>query len=368
MICPYSLSVPGGVQGQVLGLTRALRSRGHYVRIIAPSDGPPPDGGVTVVGSSLQNPANGSVAPIAPDLSAQVRTIRTLWDEKFDVLHLHEPLVPGPTATAVVLKSAPMVGTFHAAGEQPGYKKLSGLARKFADRLDVKVAVSRSARRLAETAIPGPWRVLFNGVELAPFRNATPWEPRRTGPDGEPVPAVLFVGRHEERKGLRVMLEALALVDRDLDIWVAGDGPESEELQARFAGDARIEWLGRVGDEERNERLAAASVFCVPSLGGESFGVILLEGMAAGVPVVASSIEGYAAVAGPRNGGPAAAELVEPGNVEAFAAAIRTLLDDPRHADALRDAGSARAEEFSMNHLAEIYEEIYESIALKVGT
>ncbi len=366
MICPYSLSVPGGVQGQVLGLTRALRSRGHYVRIIAPSDGPPPDGGVTVVGSTLQNHSNGSVAPISPDLSAQVRTIRTLWDERFDVLHLHEPLVPGPTATSLVLKPAPMVGTFHAAGEQPGYKKLSGLARKFSDRLDVKVAVSRSARHLAETAIPGPWRVLFNGVELAPFQAARPWEARRRDPSGEPVPAVLFVGRHEERKGLRILLEAMALIDRDLEIWVVGDGPESSDLQQRFSADERIVWLGRVSDEERNERLAAASVFCVPSLGGESFGVILLEGMAAGVPVVASGIEGYAAVAGARDGSGPAALLVDPGDVAGFAAAIDDVLSDPARAAQLRAAGSERAESFSMNRLAEIYEGIYESIALTV--
>lgn len=368
MVCPYSLSVPGGVQGQVLGLTRALRSRGHHVRIIAPSDGPPPDGGVTVVGSTLQNPANGSVAPIAPDLSTQVRTIRTLWDERFDVVHLHEPLVPGPAATSLVLKPAPLVGTFHAAGEQPGYRKLPGLARKFAERLDVKVAVSRSARALAATAIPGPWQVLFNGVEIGPFRSAVPWEPRRRNADGEVVPAVLFVGRHEERKGLAVLLEAMSLVDADVDIWVAGDGPQTDELSQRFRSDDRIEWLGRVGDEERNQRLAAASVFCVPSMGSESFGVILLEGMAAGVPVVASSIEGYAAVAGGRSGDPPAALLVEPGDVAGFAKAIESVLGDTDLADQLRASGSERAESYSMSHLAELYEEIYESITVTVGS
>ena len=124
--------------------------------------------------------------------------------------------------------------------------------------------------------------------------------------------------------------------------------------------------MGRVSDEERNERLAAASVFCVPSLGGESFGVILLEGMAAGVPVVASGIEGYAAVAGARDGSGPAALLVDPGDVAGFAAAIDDVLSDPARAAQLRAAGSERAESFSMNRLAEIYEGIYESIALTV--
>src|SRR5215207_7612348 len=113
MICPYSLTVPGGVQGQVLGLGRALRSKGVDARVLGPCDGRPPDSGVTPLGRSVPTAANGSVAPIAPDPSAALRNSRAIRDEDFDVLHLHEPLCPGPTVTAIFLKAAPMLGTFH---------------------------------------------------------------------------------------------------------------------------------------------------------------------------------------------------------------------------------------------------------------
>jgi len=363
MVCPYSLTVPGGVQGQVLGLTRALRERGHTVQILAPADAPPPEGGVTVVGPSILNPANGSVAPISPNPQAQLRTMRALWDEKFDVLHLHEPLVPGPTVTALMLRSAPVVGTFHAAGDQPMYKSMSSLARWFGSRIDAKVAVSADALALAGAAIPEPWTVLFNGVEVEQFATAEPWvdEP---GDDGEvdDRPTVLFVGRHEERKGLGVLLDAIGLLEHDVRVWVAGTGPETEALQARHAADRRIEWLGRISNEERNRRMAAASVFVAPSLGGESFGVILLEAMAAGAPVVASSISGYVGVAGPLDGEPAAALLAEPGDPTSFAMAISQVLTDPVLADRLRERGRTRANRFSMDRLAEAYTVLYEAV------
>lgn len=356
MVCPYSLSVPGGVQGQVLGLTRALRERGHTVQIIAPADGPPTEGGVTVIGPSVQNAANGSMAPISPTSQAQLRTMRVLWDEKFDVIHLHEPLVPGPTVTALMLRSAPIVGTFHAAGEQALYKSLSSLARWFGSRIDAKVAVSAEAQALAGQAMPDPWTILFNGVEIEPFATAEPW------PRPEGVPTVLFVGRHEERKGLGVLLDAVRLLDLDLRVWIAGSGPETDSLKARHADDPRLEWLGRISNDERNRRMAGASVFAAPSLGGESFGVILLEAMAAGAPVVCSSITGYAAVAGPIEDEPAAALLAETGDPAALAMALSQVLGDPALAARLRAAGRLRAQRFSMDRLAEAYTVIYEAV------
>lgn len=354
LVCPYSLSVPGGVQGQVLGLARALRAQGHEARILAPTDGPPPDPGVTSLGPSIQNPSNGSVAPIAPDPSVQLRAIRSMWDERFDVIHVHEPLCPGPSVTALILKSAPLVGTFHAAGHQPAYRYLSGLARALARRLDAKVAVSPEAMALAEEAIPGGWQVLFNGVEVDRFADADPWPT-----DG---PTMLFVGRHEERKGLAVLLDALPSLPADLRVWIAGEGPETEMLRRRHGGDGRIEWLGRISDAERDRRMAAASVFCAPSVRGESFGVILLEAMAAGAPVVASDLTGYRHVAGPLEGSAAAAELVTPGDPAALAAAVRAVLDDPAHAAALVVAGQERAEHFSMRRLASEYAALYETV------
>ena len=122
LVCPYSLTMPGGVQMQVLGLARALRELGHEARVLAPCDGPPPDAGVTALGVSVPTAANGSVAPLAPDPSAQLRTIRALRDEGFDVVHLHEPLCPGPTQTALLFRSAPTVGTFHAAGDSASFE------------------------------------------------------------------------------------------------------------------------------------------------------------------------------------------------------------------------------------------------------
>jgi len=354
LVCPYSLSVPGGVQGQVLGLARALRTRGHEVRILAPTDGPPPDPGVTSLGPSIQNPSNGSVAPIAPDPSVQLRAIRSMWDEGFDVIHVHEPLCPGPSVTALILKSAPLVGTFHAAGHQPAYRYLSGLARALARRLDAKVAVSPEAMALAEEAIPGGWQVLFNGVEVERFSEAEPWP--------TDAPTLLFVGRHEERKGLAVLLDALPMLPPDLRVWIAGEGPETEELKQRHSGDARLEWLGRITDVERDRRMAAASVFCAPSIRGESFGVILLEAMAAGAPVVASDLTGYRHVAGRLGGSDDAAELVPPGDPAELAAAVRRVLDEPTRAAGLVIAGRDRADHFSMRRLAETYVSLYEQV------
>lgn len=362
MVCPYSLSVPGGVQGQVLGLTRALRERGHTVQVIAPSDGPLAEGGVTVIGPSVMNEANGSIAPISPNPQAQLRTMRALWDEKFDVLHLHEPLVPGPTVTALMLRSAPIVGTFHAAGDQPMYRSMSGLARWVGSRIDARVAVSADALALAGSALPEPWTVLFNGIEVDQFASAQPWVDDDVDPARADVPTVLFVGRHEERKGLGVLLDAVALIDRDLRVWVAGTGPQTDELRRRHGDDPRIEWLGRVSNDERNRRMAAASVFVAPSLGGESFGVILLEAMAAGAPVVASSLSGYVGVAGPLDDEPAAALLTEPGNPAALAMAITEVVGDAELSARLRDRGRVRANRFSMDRLAEAYTVIYEAV------
>jgi len=356
LVCPYSISIPGGVQGQALGLARALRSRGHDARVLAPCDGPPPDPCVIPLGSSVLNPSNGSIAPLAPDTPAQLRTIRTLWEEEFDVVHLHEPLCPGPSVTALLLKTAPLVGTFHAAGRQPAYEHLGWLAHRFGRRLDRKVAVSQAAKDLAEPALRGRWDVLFNGVEVERFATAEPWD-RPSGTAGPPV--VLFVGRHEERKGLSVLLDAVGQTDADLEVWVAGEGPETDVLMDRTRHDDRIQWLGRIPDLERDRRMATADVFVSPALGGESFGVILLEAMAAGTPVVASAIDGYVGVAGPLDSEPAAAVLVPPGDVAALGAVIGELVGDPARCSELVEAGRARAARFSMDELTERYLAMY---------
>jgi phosphatidylinositol alpha-mannosyltransferase len=355
LVCPYSLTMPGGVQGQVLALARSMRRRGYETRVLAPCDGPPPELFVTPLGNSLPTASNGSVAPVAPDPAAQFRTIRALWDEAFDVVHLHEPLAPGPTLTSLLLKPAPLVGTFHAAGAQPAYTAAAPAVRWGAGRLDLRIAVSDDARELAERHLGGEYELLFNGVEIDRFAGATPWP--------TDAPTVLFVGRHEPRKGLDVLLASIEHLPDDTRVWVAGTGPDTDALRARFP-DARIEWLGRIDDAERDARLAAADVFCAPSLGGESFGVILLEAMAAGTPVVASDIPGYAKVAvapGPDGSVPAApaAVLVPPGDPVALGRALTSLLTDPAAAAEQRALGHERVRPFDMELLADRYLDRY---------
>jgi phosphatidylinositol alpha-mannosyltransferase len=350
LVCPYSVTIPGGVQAQVLGLARSLRRSGHLVRVLAPCDGPPPDGGVTPLGNSIPTAANGSVAPLAPDLPAQLRFIRAVRDEAFDLLHLHEPLCPGATMTACVLKPTPLVGTFHAAGASASYSWLGPGVRWLAGRLDLRCTVSDDAHQLASRHLGGEYVMLFNGIELEPFAKATP-SPTRG-------PTILFLGRHEPRKGLAVLLEAMPMLPSDVRLWVGGDGPETERLRARAAGDPRIEWLGRLGEAEKASRMRGADVYCAPSIGGESFGVVLLEAMASSTPIVASDLAGYRRVVRPG----ADALLVEPGDAAALAAALRRVLGEPALADALVESGGQRAAEFSMDALADRYVERYEQV------
>lgn len=350
MVCPYSVTVPGGVQAQVLGLSRELRRMGHEVRVLAPCDGPPPEPFVTPLGNSLPTAANGSVAPVAPDPSAAMRTIRALNDEAFDVIHLHEPIVPGPTATALLLKMAPTVGTFHAAGDSTSYRVLNRTARWAADHLTTRTAVSEAARELAHRYLGGEYRILFNGIETDRFR--------RTGVERATRPTVLFCGRYEPRKGLEVLLEAMANLPDDVTLWVASEGVGLDVLERRYGTDRRIHWLGRVTDDEKIERLNAATAFCAPSLRGESFGIVLLEAMAAGAALVASDIDGYRQVATADYD----SLLVAPGDPVALAAALSTVLDDADRRASLVANGHETAESFSMSRLAREYESIYRTL------
>lgn len=351
MVSPYSLTIPGGVQAQVMGLARELRRNGVEVRVLGPCDGPPPATFVTPLGNSLPTSANGSVAPLAPDPAAALRTMRVLFEEQFDVLHLHEPFAPGPTMTAILLHPAPVVGTFHAAGESASYRYLSAPIRAAAKNLAHRVAVSKDAVALVQDGIGGEYEILFNGVELDEYATATPHV--TSGP------TIFFCGRHEERKGLDVLLAAMRQLPADVRLWIASDGPDTPRLRAEYQHDARIEWLGRIDDAEKVARLKGADVFCAPSLRGESFGVVLIEAMAAGTCVVASSLDGYRNVATHD----VDAVLCEPGDVDELAAALRRVLGDGALAARLTAAGSRRATDFSMAALAARYTEIYRSLA-----
>jgi phosphatidyl-myo-inositol alpha-mannosyltransferase len=348
MICPYSLTVSGGVQAQVLGLARVLRTRGVDVRVLAPCDGPPPENGITALGASLPTAANGSIAPIAPDLPAQVRLIKAIWNEEFELIHLHEPLAPGIGITTVLMQAAPMIGTFHAAGRSSAYRWANRACRALRRRLDIACAVSAEAEELAAEWLGGSYERVFNGIDVERFASASPTR--------SAVPAIFFIGRHEERKGLRVLLEAARRLPGDVEIWVAGQGDQTGELKRQFGHDRNVVWLGRISEEEKMARLAGASVVCAPSLGGESFGIVLLEAMAAGTPIVASRIPGYGKVA--RGGSDAL--LVAPGDVDSLRHALSLVLDGGADVDARVESGRSRADEFSMTALADIYIEKYE--------
>jgi phosphatidyl-myo-inositol alpha-mannosyltransferase len=354
ILCPYSLTVPGGVQMQVLAMARELRRRGHEARVLGPCDGPPPESFVTPIGNSLPTSANGSIAPLAPDPPAMFRTLQALSAERFDVLHLHEPLAPGPTLTAAVTHRYPTVGTFHAAGRSSSYRVVKPWLTSWIKRIDHKVVVSKDALELVRSHLGGEYEVLFNGVEIDRIRAVPPFARAPGAP-----PTIFFCGRHEERKGLRVLIEAFAELGTDAELWIASSGPDTARLKQLTARNARIRWLGRITDDEKFARLAAADVFCAPSLGGESFGVVLIEAMAAGTTVVASRLDGYGNVATHEQN----ALLTEPGDASELAAALRAVIGDRELAARLRTSGSARAESFSMTKLVDRYVEIYRDLA-----
>ena len=358
MLCPYSLSRPGGVQGQVIGLARALTAAGHDTVVLAPADGDVDVPGLTPaavvrLGGSVALPANGSVAPVSLSPAAAVRAVRAVRAGGFDVLHLHEPLAPGPGYGCLVACALPKIGTFHRAGASTAYRLLRPLARLAANRLAVRCAVSAEAESTARDALGGSYEIVGNGIDMERFARASPWTT-----DG---PTILFVGRHEERKGLEVLLDAVGGLDaaHAPTVWVAGQGPDTERLQRRHPPSPRLVWLGRVGDDELAARLAGAHVLCAPSLGGESFGVVLLEAMGARTAVVASGLPGYASVVGDH------AVLVPPGDVEALRLALAAVTADAaagtgRCAPAALDAAFEHASQWAMPTVAARYVQIYE--------
>jgi phosphatidyl-myo-inositol alpha-mannosyltransferase len=356
IICPYSLTVPGGVQMQTLGMARELRRRGHEARVLGPCDGPPPESFVTPLGNSLPTSANGSIAPLAPDPPAMFRTLQALAAERFDVVHLHEPLAPGPTLTAAVTHRYPTVGTFHAAGRSASYKVVKPWLVSWIKRIDHKVVVSKDALELVRSHLGGEYEVLFNGIEIDRIRAVARFE----RPAGAP-PAIFFCGRHEERKGLRVLIDAFAQLATVAELWIASNGPDTAALMRLTAGDDRVRWLGRISDEEKFARLAAADVFCAPSLGGESFGVVLIEAMAAGTTVVASRLDGYLNVVTHDQD----ALLTDPGDSAALASTLERAIGDRQLATRLRQSGSERAETFAMSKLVDRYVEIYRNLAVR---
>lgn len=352
-LCPYSLSVPGGVQAQVLGLARAQRALGHDVAVLAPCDGPPPEAGVRVVGRSVPIVANGSVAHIAVGVMAARRALAEVAEGDYDVLHLHEPLVPGANVATLLAHPALCVGTFHRSGGSRAYQLLRPAARAAANRLQGRFAVSEEAALTAKEALGGHYEVIPNGIELGRLTTASPWP--------TDAPTIFFLGRHEPRKGLALCLEAFAGLRADgvaARLWVAGEGPETERLMREYRECPGVEWLGAIGEEEKESRLGGASILCAPSLGGESFGVVLLEAMAAGTAIVASDLPAYRKVVRRDLQG----LLVPPGDVGALTSALRRLIEDPALAKSLARAAYDRAKEYSMMDIARRYLDHYDRL------
>jgi phosphatidylinositol alpha-mannosyltransferase len=355
MVCPYSLERPGGVQGQVSGLARALRGLGHEVAVLAPG-GRAAQGseaafdGTHVVGGAVGVRSNGSVAPVSLSPRSAWRAERFVRRHRPDVVHLHEPMAPVLGYGCLLTRPAPLVGTYHRSGDSGWYRALRPVVAWAGRQLDVRCCVSEAARTTAEAAMGGTYEVLFNGVEVERFASAEPWATDR--------PTVLFLGRHEARKGLGVLLEAFASVPDPAALWVAGDGPDTESLRRAHPASERISWLGLLDDAEVARRLAGAHVLCAPSLRGESFGMVLLEGLAAGCAVVASDLPGYRDAAGGH------AALVPPGDAAALGSALATTVADAGRgsgacAPERLAAGRAHAEGWSMDRLARRYEDLY---------
>jgi phosphatidyl-myo-inositol alpha-mannosyltransferase len=359
MLSPYALTRPGGVQGQVIGLSRALRALGHDVTIVCPADPdlPFPEslGEHYVIGRATGVHSNGSVAPVALGPTAVVHAERFVRKGGFDVVHVHEPLAPMAAYGLVLTDPLPMVGTYHRAGVSRWVLPLKLLAQLAGRRMEVRVAVSEAARETGERSSGGRFEVLYNGVDTERFESAVPvrddHEPRR--------PTILFLGRHEQRKGLGVLLDAFATLERPAVLWVAGEGPETEVQRRRHPESDRVHWLGTISEEDKAARLAGADVLCAPSLHGESFGIVLLEGMAAGCSVVASDLDGYRMAAGGH------ATLVPPGDRSALSRALGVVLADAVEGSGLsapdaRKSAVEHARNWSMESLAERYIDVYE--------
>lgn len=358
LVSPYDLAVPGGVQSHVAHLATALRARGDEVVVLGPgSDDAPP------LGRSLRVPFNGSVAPVVPSPRALRRLRGQVTDAGPDVVHVHEPVVPWAGLAALRADCAPVVGTFHAWSDSTrAYRLARPYARRILAGLAAPLAVSEAAAGYHAAALGVPasrFQVVPNGVDVARFVDADPL-PEIADADHA---ALLFVGRLEPRKGLEPLIRAFTLLKTrrpDLRLYVVGDGPERDRCQqllpARLRAD--VVFLGRVGDAELPRFFASCDLYVSPALGGESFGIVLLEAMAAGRPLVASDLPGYRSVARDGQQG----RLVPPGEPRALADAIDTLLDNPSLRRAMAAEGRRTAAGYDWPVVAERIRGVYTSV------
>jgi phosphatidyl-myo-inositol alpha-mannosyltransferase len=359
LACPYAWEAPGGVQVHVVQLARALRDRGHEVIVLAPGSCPAAEPWVRIVGRPLPVPYNGTVAPICFSAASSGRVRAALARFAPDVLHAHEPLAPSTSMLAVRASSVPVVATFHAYQERSRLMELAAPAlRTVWRRIDAAIAVSGAAAAFLGRVIRGDVEIVPNGIDVDLF--ADPGSPAVGLPPGR---RVLWVNRLDPQKGFRVMVRAfaeLAMRFEDLSLVVAGDGRDRDavaSLPEPLRG--RVVLLGSVPHDDLPAYHAAADVFASPAVGQESFGLVLVEAMAAGVPVVAADIPGYREVV--RDG--IDGLLVRPRDPRGLAGAIARVLEDQDLAGRLSEAGRARADEYSWARVAPRIEAVYERVA-----
>ncbi|HEX6128400.1 MAG TPA: glycosyltransferase family 4 protein [Candidatus Limnocylindria bacterium] len=365
IVSPYGYPHPGGVNEHVRHTYQAMRRMGHDVWIITSKYGREreSEGHIIRLGTGYAFPANGSMGRLTVSWRFKRRARELLAEHRFDILHFHEPFVPFLSPTMLDQSNTVNVATFHAfGGFSPSYWIGKRFAGRLANLLHGRIAVSGAARHFIGRYFPGDYRIIPNGVDLDRFTDAEPFEELRDG-----TLNILFLGRFEERKGLIHLLKAYHRLRKrhvDARLLVIGSGPKAREYR-RFVGlrgVRDVEWLGRVNDDDKARYFASADIFCSPATGQESFGIVLLEAMAAGVPIVASDIHGYKNVMQRGVQG----LLVEPRNHRALAAALYKLAGDPELRHQMGEAGRLRAPDYSWDRVTEQIVDYYHEVRDRV--
>ena len=360
IVSPYAYPRPGGANSYIRETYEQLKAFGHEVRIVtAPWGDDPPAQDVIQIGQAIAVPYNGSVGRVTLSLRLEWLVERMLKRERFDVIHHHEPLVPFLSMQILDSASCPSVATFHAFG---GFSLSYWLGRPIGERymrkLAARIAVSSAARHFVSQYFPGDYRIIPNGVDVEFYSTARPFPEYRDGKVN-----ILFVGRAEPRKGGMYLLRAYAMLKRihpDVRLILVSAGPQIGEMR-RFVRKhklADVLFAGRVADADKARFLRTADIFCAPSTGQESFGIVLLEAMAAARAVVASDIHGYKKVVQRSVTG----LLVEPKDPDALCHAISRLVTDPTLRDDLAAAGARRARDFDWEHVTQQVVEVYEEV------
>lgn len=362
IVCPYSFDVPGGVQLHIRDLAEYLLRRGHVVSVLAPADeGTELPDYVVSAGGAVPVRFNGSVARLSfgPIMANRVDAWLDDWD--FDVLHLHEPAAPSLSLLALWAARVPIVATFHSSQSRVGTMRAAQpLLQPGLDKISARIAVSAAAHKTMASGFGGTTLVIPNGVYVDRFA------PADAAPEPGGPPRIVFLGRFDEsRKGLPVLLAALPLVLAqvpDAELLVAGPG-DIEEVRSGLSSQVvdSVRFLGMVSEEDKVALLAGANAYVAPNTGGESFGIILVEAMSAGAPVVASALDAFTAVIGDSGAG----VIFPVGDHRALAAAIVRLLEDPAEQARLRRAGQTRARRFDWSSVGARIEAVYDSVAVE---